>query len=166
MTCNNEQDKINECVSSMLTNDDYMWVNFTKPCGYSIMQPFLRNDSVQALYRYLDHCWTNTNNVIWFKHPDNARRNIVIERSITETLYTFFHRHNILRPHRNTSYTLYFDTQSYSAFFQPTERPVQVPIVCACHPAPAAAPAPVAAEAEAETEAVARTMDKNCAGSC
>ena len=162
MNDNNEQDRINECLSTMLTNDDYMWVNFTKPCGYSVMHPFLRNDSVQALYRYLDHCWTNSNNVIWFLHPDNPIHRIVIDRSLTETLYSFFHRHNILRRHPRTSYTLYFDTQSYAAYFQgagagPRERPVQVPIVCPCHPAPARAAAPAAAEATP----VATTHDKN-----
>jgi hypothetical protein len=146
MTDNNEQNKINDCVFTLLTNaDDYMWVNFTKPCGYSIMHPFLRNDSVQALYRYLDHIWTNTNILIWFQHPDNPNRTVVIERSLNETLRSFLHRHRILRSPAHTSYTLHFDTQPYAAFFhqayrhQPHPQPIQVPIVCPCHhpdPAP------------------------------
>ena len=152
MAKNNEESQlINECVTNLLSNqDDFLWVNFTKPCGYSFMCPFQRNDSIQALYRHLDNLWVGNQHVIWFQRNDMML--LYLNRSEQLSIRDFLLRNNICRANHKMSYHVYFDSQPAPQPPQPPHchvvyannnnnhnvpwalREMQLPRVCACHP--------------------------------
>jgi hypothetical protein len=87
--------------------DDYIWITFSKSCGYSFIFPFLKNDSINALYRHLDILWDNTCNMIWLE-INNER--IIISRGDNRTIREFITNNNILRD----NYNVFFETVSYN----------------------------------------------------
>ena len=55
-----DENEIKNTTLLMIQNtNDYVWIKFTKCCGYSIMFPFVLNDSIQSLYRHIDLLWKN-----------------------------------------------------------------------------------------------------------
>jgi hypothetical protein len=87
--------------------DDYIWITFSKTCEYSFIFPFLKNDSINALYRHLDILWDNNCNIIWLESNNG---NIIINRSDNRTIREFITNNNILRD----NYNVFFQTISYN----------------------------------------------------
>jgi hypothetical protein len=147
---NEESHFINECLTNLLTNqDDFLWINFMKPCGYNFMYPFQRSDTVQALYRHLDNLWAGNQIMVWFQ-PRNDAHVIILNRSEHSSIRDFLYRHHILRSNE-LSYNVFFETTPYHNPLLPPPpvinninnninnvpwalREMQLPRVCACHP--------------------------------
>jgi hypothetical protein len=87
--------------------DDYIWITFSKTCDYSFIFPFLKNDSINALYRHLDILWDNNCNLIWI---ENNNGKIIVSRSDNRTIREFITNNNILRD----NYNVFFETVSYN----------------------------------------------------
>ncbi len=56
-------------------NDDFVWILYEKPCGYSFIQPVLKNAPVNSLYNNLDYLWLDTINHIWTANNQYLLRN-------------------------------------------------------------------------------------------
>ena len=71
-----DENEIKNSTMLMIQNtNDYVWVKFVKCCGYSVMFPFVLDDSIQSLYRHIDLLWKNCSiNLIWlFVDVDDVR---------------------------------------------------------------------------------------------
>lgn len=92
------------------SNTDYIWVKFTKPCGYSFVFPFLKNCPSSSLYTHIDSYWSDTNNTIWNNNGD------ILHRSHNKTIRDWI---NETRMISETSvgqpllYSINFDISSY-----------------------------------------------------
>jgi len=154
MSNEEESHLMNECFTTLLTNqDDFLWINFIKPCGYKFMYPFQRSDTIQALYRHLDNLWVGNHIMVWFQPQNDARRIIYLNRSDHLSIRDFLYQHHILRSNE-MSYNVFFDTIPHQhPPFPPLppqhlyknvnvnvnnvpwpQREMQLPHVCACHP--------------------------------
>ena len=113
MSNEEESHLMNECFTTLLTNqDDFLWINFIKPCGYKFMYPFQRSDTIQALYRHLDNLWVGNHIFVWFQLPAPAAAAahiIYLNRSDHLSIRDFLYRHHILRSNE-MSYNVFFDT--------------------------------------------------------
>jgi hypothetical protein len=99
---------LNDFINKTIENtDDYIWITFSKKCGYSFMFPFLKNDSINALYRHLDILWDNNCNLIWLEINNQT---VIIRRSDNRTIREFITNNNILRD----NYHVFFQTLSYN----------------------------------------------------
>ena len=100
--------RLHDFINKTIENtDDYIWITFNKSCGYSFVFPFLKNDSISALYRHLDILWDNTCNMIWLEINNEM---IIISRGDNRTIREFITNNNILRD----NYNVFFDTISYN----------------------------------------------------
>ena len=102
-------EKINNYTNQIKSNfDDIIWFLFEKPCGYSFIQPFLKNAPVTSLYLHLDCLWTNTLNHIWDTNKNYISRNsqIKLRNWIAETnMKPISYNHPLV-------YKVYFDTSN------------------------------------------------------
>ncbi len=104
----NMNNGLNDFINKTIENtDDYIWITFSKKCGYSFMFPFLKNDSINALYRHLDILWDNNCNLIWLEINNQT---VIIRRSDNRTIREFITNNNILRD----NYHVFFQTLSYN----------------------------------------------------
>jgi hypothetical protein len=100
--------RLNDFINKSIENtDDYIWITFSKQCGYSFIFPFLKNDNINALYRHLDILWDNNCNIIWLEYNNGK---IIINRSDNRTIREFITNNNILRD----NYNVFFETVSYN----------------------------------------------------
>ena len=104
--------KFDEYFNKVKNNfDDYTWILFEKPCGYSFLYPALRNSPINSLYQHLDHLWTTSNNQIW------TVDGTFINRSDYRTIRSFISE-NQYKPISSKTfplvYKIHFDTSNYS----------------------------------------------------
>ena len=73
------ESKFNDFMNRTKYNtDDFVWILFEKPCGYSFIYPFPKNASINILYQHLDSLWTDTINHIWTTEGIIISRNNLI----------------------------------------------------------------------------------------
>jgi len=95
---NQLHDFINKTIENQ---NDYIWITFSKSCGYSFIFPFLRNDNINALYRHLDILNINNSILIWLEYNNQK---VVINRSDNRTIRDVIVDNN----------TVYFETINYN----------------------------------------------------
>lgn len=107
-TNHNDVNEIKNATLRMVQNtDDYLWIRFEKCCGYSVIFPFLQDDSIQALYHHIDVMWKNSSlNLIWFVF-NNQR--IPICRGDNRTIRQFIRDHRIYREDFGIIYSVHFE---------------------------------------------------------
>jgi hypothetical protein len=83
-----DENEIKNSTLLMIQNtNDYVWIKFVKCCGYSVMFPFVLDDSIQSLYRHIDLLWKSCSiNLIWL-FVQNEK--IVITRGDQRTIRQF-----------------------------------------------------------------------------
>lgn len=110
---NNDENTIMNTTHLMIQNtNDYVWFRFQKRCGYSIVFPFLLDDSIQSLYRHIDLLWKNCSiNLIWFLDENN--RELVITRGDNRTIRQFICENRIYRPNFGIIYSVNFDVENH-----------------------------------------------------
>ena len=111
-----DENKIKNSTMLMIQNtNDYVWVKFVKCCGYSIMFPFVLDDSIQSLYRHIDVLWKNCSiNLIWFVNNENQK--IVITRGDQRTIRQFINENLIYRPDFGIIYSVFFDVDTHQKY--------------------------------------------------
>ena len=118
MNPNNENDKnsiMNNTHLMIQNTDDYVWFRFQKSCGYSIIFPFLIDDSIQSLYSHIDLLWKMCPiNLIWF--VDDNNRELPIMRGDRRTIRQFIIDYKIYRSNFGIIYTVRFDIQNHHNF--------------------------------------------------
>ncbi len=97
---NSDSNDINDFVQNTKNNSsDYSWIRFSKGCnGYSFVFPFVKNDSIQSLYRVLDAMYREQCVTIWDEN------NKVIHRSDTRCIRDYLRNNNILMPPKSLVY--------------------------------------------------------------
>lgn len=110
-----DENEIQNTTLLMVQNThDYAWIKFVKCCGYSIMFPFVLDDSIQSLYRHIDVLWKNCSiNLIWFY---NQNEKIVITRGDQRTIRQFINENRIYRPHFGIIYSVFFDVDTHEKY--------------------------------------------------
>jgi hypothetical protein len=97
---NRDNNDINDFVENTKNNSsDYSWIRFSKGCnGYSFMFPFVKNDSIQSLYRVLDAMYKEQYITILDEN------NKIIHRSDTRCIRDYLRNNNILMPPNSIVY--------------------------------------------------------------
>jgi hypothetical protein len=106
------EEKINEYFYSIKKNhDDYVWLLFEKPCGYSFCLPFLKNLPTSSIYSHLDNIWTQ-NLVCVYTEKDEIlyRGNSLSIRDWIRNTGPKCIKSDLNQP---LVYKIYFDTLSY-----------------------------------------------------
>jgi hypothetical protein len=111
-----DENEIKNCTNILIQNTyEYAWIKFVKCCGYSIMFPFVLDDSIQSLYRHIDLLWKNCSiNLIWLFNSQNEK--IVITRGDNRTIRQFIHENLIYRPNFGIIYSIYFDVDTHHKY--------------------------------------------------
>ena len=107
------EQKIDDYMNKIRYNsDDFVWILFQKPCGYSFINPFPRNAPVNALYNHLDCLWSDTINHIWLSSNSN-NTGMYINRNNMTKIRTWLSENNITSfSSYPLVYRVYFDTQT------------------------------------------------------
>jgi hypothetical protein len=97
---NRDNNDINDFVQNTKNNSsDYSWIRFSKGCnGFSFIFPFVKNDSIQSLYRVLDAMYKEQYITIW------DEQNKIIHRSDTRCIRDYLRNNNILMPTNSIVY--------------------------------------------------------------
>jgi hypothetical protein len=113
-----DENEIQNTTLLMVQNtNDYVWIKFMKCCGYSIMFPFVLDDSIQSLYRHIDLLWKNCSiNLIWFHNKNNKNEKVVITRGDQRTIRQFVNENLIYRQNFGIIYSVYFDVDTHKNY--------------------------------------------------
>jgi hypothetical protein len=112
---NDEMSILNNTHLMIQNTDNYVWFRFQKRCGYSIMFPFVLDDSIQALYRHIDLLWkTCPISLIWF--VDDNNRELPIMRGDHRPIRQFIIDHKIYRSNFGIIYNVRFEIDGYHNF--------------------------------------------------